>query len=105
MNAAVSALKFAQRSNIDLLSDGEFWYTKAQSDDPSVRDRSAEYGATIKAASISMLEIEAALKIAHTDNAGGDGPELVRTAARLLGFRRVGPDLQARISSGLESLG
>jgi hypothetical protein len=105
MTAAVSALKFAKKLNIDLLSDGEFWFTKAQSDVPLVRDRSTETGATIKAASISMLEIEAALRIAHTDNAGGEAPELVRTAARLLGFRRVGPDLQARISTGLESLG
>ncbi len=48
-----------------------------------------------------MIEIEAAIRIARNDNAGGDDAELVRTAARLLGFRRVGPDLQARMASGL----
>ena len=48
-----------------------------------------------------MLEIEAAVKIAADDNAGGSDADLVRTAARLLGFRRVGSDLQARISGAL----
>lgn len=105
ISATVSALKAAQRRADDLLGDGVFWFTRAQADEPPVRDRAAEAGATLKAASISMLEIEAALRIARDDNAGGDGPDLVQTAARLLGFRRVGPDLQARIASGLAMLG
>jgi len=104
VTATLSALRAAQRKADDLLSDGAFWFTRGQSDEAPVRDRAAESGATIKAASISMLEIAAALRLARDDNAGGDGPELVRTAARLLGFRRVGPDLQARIASGLEAL-
>ncbi|HEX7637164.1 MAG TPA: DUF3320 domain-containing protein [Burkholderiaceae bacterium] len=85
----------------ELLSDGTFWYTQAQEHSPPVRDRGAESGATLKACSISTLEIDAALRLARADNAGGDDIELVRTAARLLGFRRVGADLQARISSRL----
>jgi len=100
--ATLLALRAAQRNSDDLLNDAGFWYTRNQAKKPPVRDRSSEFGATLKAASISMLEIEAALKIARDDNAGGDGPELVRTAARLLGFRRVGSDLQARIAAGLE---
>jgi hypothetical protein len=48
-----------------------------------------------------MLEIAAALAIARDDNAGGDDADLIRTAARLLGFKRVGSDLQARITAGL----
>lgn len=103
--ATLAALKVAQRSAPDLLGHDLFWFTRAQSDTPPVRDRSAESGATIKASSISMLEIEAALRIARDDNAGGARPELVRTAARLLGYRRVGTDLQARIASGVELLG
>jgi hypothetical protein len=102
--ATLSALRAAQRNADDLLSDSGFWYTRAQAEKPPVRDRSSEFGATLKAASISMLEIEAALKIARDDNAGGDGSELVRTAARLLGFKRVGSDLQARIAAGLDKL-
>ena len=101
--AARSALSLAQRRDPDLLSDNGFWFTRGQSDVPPVRDRSAESGATLKASYVSMLEIEAALKIAAADNAGGSDAELVRSAARLLGFRRVGPDLQLRISEGLEA--
>ena len=103
--ATLAALKIAQRGSDNLLGDGTFWFTRAQAEDTPVRDRATESGATLKAASISMLEIEAALKIARDDNAGGDGPELIRTAARLLGFRRVGPDLQVRIAAGLAKLG
>ena len=103
--AAVSALDAARRKTGDLVNDGEFWFTAAQSAAPPVRDRSREYGATIKAASISMLEIDAALRIAQNDNAGGDSQYLIRTAARLLGFKRVGSDLQARIASRLDALG
>jgi len=105
LRATLSALKAAQDQRANgLLSDSEFWFTRAQAEEPPVRDRSTESGAALKATSISMLEIEAALRIARDDNAGGDGPDLVRTAARLLGFKRVGPDLQARIASGLEKL-
>lgn len=99
--ATKTALSHAQARNTDLLSDGIFWFTRAHAEAPPVRDRSAENGATLKAASISMLEIEAALQIARDDNAGGEDSELVRTVARLLGFKRVGPDLQARIASSL----
>jgi hypothetical protein len=102
--ATLAALRSAKRSADDLLSDGAFWFTRAQAEAPPVRDRSAEVGATSRAASISMLEIEAALRIARDDNAGGPDSELVRTAARLLGFKRVGGDLQARIAAGLGKL-
>lgn len=101
LTATRSALRHAQSGNIDMLSDGVFWFTRTQADCPPVRDRSAETGATLKAANISLLEIEAAFKIARDDNAGGDDADLIRTAARLLGFKRVGPDLQTRLAEGL----
>lgn len=69
-----------------------------QADAPPVRDRSVESGATHKAANISMLEIKSALSIVREDNAGGDDADLIRSAPRLLGFRRVGTDLQSRFS-------
>ena len=96
------ALSHAQSNGHDLLSDGTFWFTRQQSEVPPVRDRSAESGATIKPLSISMLEVSAALKIARNDNAGGAESDLIRTAARLLGYRRVGPDLHERLAAGLE---
>ncbi|KQM62802.1 DNA helicase [Sphingomonas sp. Leaf17] len=85
----------------DLQKDGDFWFTPAQGINPPVRDRSAETGATVKADALSDLEIRAALAIARADNAGGSDDDLIRTAARLMGFRRVRADLQARIGSGL----
>lgn len=100
--ATKSALSHAQTGDVDFLSDGTFWFTRQQREVPPVRDRGAESGATLKAACISMFEVEAALRIARDDNAGGDDAELIRTAARLLGFKRVGTDLQARIASGLQ---
>jgi hypothetical protein len=99
--ATRTALIRARSGNSDLLTDGTFWYTQTQADAPPVRDRSVETGATIKADSISLLEIKAAFKIARDDNAGGDDADLVRSVARLMGFKRVGPDLQARIAAGL----
>jgi hypothetical protein len=95
------ALVGQRRLNPDLRGEDEFWFTAAQQASPPVRDRSAEYGATVKADAISMLEIRAALAVARGDNAGGADADLVRSAARLLGFRRVGSDLQARLTEGL----
>ena len=99
-----NALAAAQARDGALLSDGTFWYTQAQANDTPVRDRSNETGATLKAASMSMLEVRAALRIARMDNAGGADAELVRSAARLLGFRRVGVELQERLAAGLVDL-
>ena len=82
-------------------SADDFYFTSEQEAQPPVRDRSAETGATLKAAAISMMEIREALRIAREDNAGGSDPELIRAGAKLLGFRRVGPDLQARLAMGL----
>jgi len=101
LTATESALSVARKGSADLLTDGQFWYTRGQSDAPPVRDRSAESGATLKAACISILEIQAAFKIAREDNGGGENEELIRTVARLLGFKRVGADLQARLAEGL----
>lgn len=101
IKATRSALFLARKNHPDLNSEGDFWFTRDQSINPPVRDRSNESGATLKATAISMLEIREALRLAREDNAGGDGAELIRSAARMMGFKRVGSDLQARIASGL----
>ena len=79
----------------------EFWFTAQQAADPPIRDRSEEAGATLKASSLSLLEIRAAFNVAREDNAGGSDEELIRSAARMLGFRRVGSDLRERLGAGL----
>jgi hypothetical protein len=101
LDATRRALVRAQESDSDLLCEDAFWFTREQFEAPPVRDRSGETGSTLKADNICMLEIKAAICIAQNDNAGGSDADLIRTAARLLGFRRVGPDLQARIMAGM----
>ena len=102
VTASHKALKTAQSRGADLVTDDtEFWYTKSQAENPPVRDRSAEAGSTLRADNISHLEIRAALKIAREDNAGGNDDDLVRIVAKLFGFKRVGPELQEKIASGL----
>jgi hypothetical protein len=103
INSTKAAFQSAQKKDVDLLSDGTFWFVRAHVDEPPVRDRSNEAGATVKASSISMLEIKAALGIARDENAGGADAELIRSVARLLGFKRVGGELQERIAGVLMS--
>ena len=103
-SATQEALKLAERLSSDTLNQESFWLTRGQLESPPVRDRSADEGAPSKASNISILELKAALRLAREDNAGGDPAELIRTAARLLGFRRVGPELQARLRQALEQM-
>ena len=77
----------------DILNDGEFWFTAAQAKDPPVRDRSQENGSITKAEYLAPIEITMALKMARDDSAGASDEDLTRAAARMLGFKRVGPDL------------
>jgi len=101
--ATRKALVNARRASIDFRSDeaDNFWFTAEQAADPPVRDRSEQYGAPTKADALSLLEVRAALAIARQDNAGGSDEDLIRSAARLLGFRRVGSDLHARLAEGI----
>lgn len=104
ISAAEVALHRAKSGNRQLRNEDGFWFTKGQIDNPPVRDRSNETGATIKAASISMLEIKAALNMARVENAGGEDAELIRSAARYLGFKRVGGELQERLAKGMAAI-
>jgi len=98
----LQALAAAQRTVAALRQDDGFWFTVAQAENPPVRDRSLESGATAKAEALSSMEIRAALRLAREDNPGGSDDDLIRMAARLMGFRRVGSDLHSRISQRLE---
>lgn len=101
IEATQKALNRAKLNNLDIICEDDFWYTLDQSVCCPVRDRSRESGATLRASAISMLEIREALRLARQDNAGGDDADLVRFAARMMGFKRVGTDLQSRITSCL----
>ena len=94
------ALRAAMESaDSALIRDGEFWLTRTQGEDLPVRDRSNETGPTASPAYISSLELVRCLEIAVEDNAGGSDQDIIRAAARLFGFKRVGPELQARLES------
>lgn len=99
--ATRQALVAARRQMPVLLTDDDFWFTVEQAAEPAVRDRSAEDTATCKADALSMLEIRAAVRLAREDNPGGSDDDLVRAAARLMGYRRVGAELHARFTTGL----
>ena len=99
------ALWMAMRSaEAPLLQDGKFWFTRAQAEDPPVRDRSKETIPTTSPANISKLEVMRCLEIALEDNAGGSDQDIIRAAARLFGFKRVGPELQTRLETCLEEI-
>lgn len=103
LGATIKALRRARQHSQTVRDFDEFWFTLAQKSDPPVRNRSNEQGPTLKAENLSLMEVMSALAIASEDNAGGNDDELIRYAAQLLGFRRVGPDLRARLQLGLEA--
>lgn len=97
------ALRRARQTSDVLRNSDEYWFTLAQNEDPTVRDRSDETGAVLKAEHIPNIELSAAIALSREDNAGGDQQEIIRYAAQLLGFKRVGPDLRARFEEVLRT--
>lgn len=97
-DAVNRAIAVACRHDPTLKRHGTFLMTQSQADEPPVRDRSAETGALIKAAMIPPIEIAAVARLVREES--GDVPEddLKRAVARLMGFQRVGGDLDAVIS-------
>ena len=102
--ATRAALRHAGTLSSELLYQEEFWFTKSQRDNPPIRSRELELAGVLKAEYISSIEIKAALELARDQNAGGSNEDLVRTAAKLLGFKRVGPELQIRIAGVMASM-
>ena len=99
-NATRNALHQARRGG-KVYADREFWYTEPQRVDPPVRDRSRESGSKIKAAVLPPMEIRAAGKLVEKENGRMEPQSMVRAVARLLGFQRVGADLQTVIAAAL----
>jgi hypothetical protein len=105
LSATRQALKIAKRSTDSILrQDKAFWFTEIQAQNIPVRDRSQETNPTTKPSNISDLEIIRCLQIASQDNAGGADQEIIRAAAKLFGFKRVGPELQHRLQEHLSSM-
>ena len=104
VNATRSALAHAaRRTQGRIRRDGEYWLTDAQDENPPVRDRSNESGTLVKASAIPPMEIRAAAALIEKESGQVDVEELVRAVARLMGFQRVGPDLQEAIRQCLRA--
>jgi hypothetical protein len=99
---ATAALDGARRKGgIVVLQD--FWMTLAQQASPPVRNRAAESAPTTKAIHICPLEIRAAAALISKESGNVATDEMIRSIARLLGFQRVGGDLQVQISNAMQA--
>ena len=102
VQATKKALNDAARST-SICRDGNFWLTDAQGKAPPVRDRSRQTGTLVKASVIPPIEIRAAAALIEKESGHVGIEEMIRAVAKLLGFQRVGPDLQVVIKRALES--
>jgi very-short-patch-repair endonuclease len=99
--ATADALAAAKRQGrLDAMR--EFWMTEAQKAAPPVRSRLAETLPTTKAAYLSPLEIRAAAALIVRESGAVDAADMPRVVARLLGYQRLGKDLEARIREALD---
>ena len=100
--AVEHAVGLALRQGAALVRAGDFVMTPAQAESPPVRDRSAETGSLLKAASLPPIEITAAAALIRAESGAIAREELARATARLLGFQRLGPELAEAIRQALE---
>ncbi len=98
ITAAVErAVTLTLRGDVAMRRDGPFLMTAAQAADPPVRDRSAETGGVLKAASLPPVEIAAAAALVRRHSGEVAEEDLLRAVANLLGFQRVGSELASAI--------
>ena len=74
-----------------------FLLTRLQTETPPVRDRSGASGSIMMATYLPPMEIKAAARRVIDESGEMLTEGLVRAVRRLLGFQRVGPDLQVTI--------
>ena len=103
MEVTKEALRIASRSSdLPLISDGKFWMLAEQKNNPPVRNRAEQTGTILKAKYIAPNEFRAAAKLIVEQSGHVEMDELVKAVGNLLGFKRVGPDLQDGISRALK---
>lgn len=81
-----------------LLNDGTFWFNASQFENVPVRNRSNQISSIQKAEMIPPMEIKAAIKMIVEQSGDAREDEIARAVAKLFGFERVGPALNAIIS-------
>jgi hypothetical protein len=102
-DVTAKAIRHAQANDKGLIRSGQFIMTTAQATRPPVRDRSAESGTVLSADNIPPEEVVAAAKLVLTENGSMSDRDLVVAVARIMGFQRVGAELEARIRGSLEA--
>jgi hypothetical protein len=95
--AALDGLRHRRQMTSTLHEDEGFWFTNDQRHTCPVRDRSKVAGSLQKADMLPRLEIRAAAMKAMKENGGIGRDDIAIAITRLLGFRRTGPDISARI--------
>lgn len=101
VDAARRAARFAIQRDRLLGQTGPFLLTEDQTQNPPVRDRSAETGSLLKATYLPPMEITAAAQRIRSESGDMPPEDLTRAVARLLGFQRVGSDLAEVINDVL----
>ena len=96
-----TALSKAHKEH-SLENKGKFWATPDQSVNPPIRDRSQESQPTTNAENISPMEIIACSNLIEEESGKVDEDELVRNIAKVLGFKRAGPEFQSHVKTALK---
>ena len=101
IDTVAAATKTTLKQHKDLLSRGKFLLTVEQETSPPVRDRREEEGSLLRADHLPPMEICAAREIVVRENGETSEEEMIRSIARLFGFKQVGKNLRERISTAL----
>ena len=100
--AASRALNHARSSTeTELQEQGGFWFTRAQKENPPIRNRNGITGLTIRAEMLPPIEISAAAQLIKDESGHVEREELIREISQLLGFKRTGSDLKRLIGNVL----
>ena len=89
-------------ANGHIIRHGEYWLTSDQNKNVPVRNRSEESGTLARPQFLPPMETRAAAAMIAQQSGTMEAEEMVRSVARLFGFKRVGADLQEAIRKALE---
>ncbi|GAB0057353.1 hypothetical protein SIID45300_01680 [Candidatus Magnetaquicoccaceae bacterium FCR-1] len=98
--AVLSGLREAEHQQ-RIISEGPFWLLPEHKEKVPIRDRASESAPTTRPEYLAPLEILAAARMIEAESGSVGDEELVRSVARLLGFARLGRDLNEWITQTL----
>lgn len=101
VEASTKAVHIALRHNPSMTLTSDFVATGEQTATPPIRDRSNESGTVLKPEYLPPAEITAAARRIVEESGEMSQDELIKAVAKLLGFKRVGPDLATVIGNAL----